>query len=136
MDKKKILVVDDEEKVCQMIKSNLEKTGQYEVATETQGSKALETAVAFRPHLIFMDIMMPDLGGCEAAAAIKKHEKIGKTPIVFVTALAGKKDHEVFGGLVDGAPFIAKPIIAKPAKTKDLVKCIEEQLKPKEDSAS
>ncbi len=135
MSKKKILVVDDEEKFCKMLKANLEKEGPYEVQIETKGAQALAVAKVFQPDLIVMDILMPDLGGCEAAFQIKNDEKLKNVPIIFLTALAKKKDQELFGGIVDGRPFIAKPVIAKPVKTKDLIKFIEENLNKPVDAA-
>jgi len=63
---KKILVVDDEAVLTKMIKMNLERTGNYEVRTENQGSKALQATREFKPDLIFMDVMMPDMSGDEA----------------------------------------------------------------------
>ena len=127
MGKRKILVVDDEEKFCEMLKANLEKEG-YEVRTETKGMQALAAAQAFKPEVVVMDIIMPDLGGCEAAYQIKNDPKLSKAFIIFLTALAKKGEEEVYGGIVDGRPFIAKPVIAKPVKTKDLIKCIEENI--------
>ena len=58
--KKRILVVDDEPAITRMVKLNLERTKKYEVRTENQGSKAIEAARDFEPHLIFLDVMMPD----------------------------------------------------------------------------
>lgn len=128
MAKAKILIVDDEEKFCKMIKSNLEKEG-YEVQIETKGAQAFQAAKTFRPNLIIMDILMPDLGGCEAVDLIRKDEKMKNIPVIFLTALAKKGDQEIYGGIVDGRPFIAKPVLSKPVKTKDLLISIEENLK-------
>jgi len=60
--------VDDEVVLTKMVKLNLERTGNYQVRTENQGSKALQAAQEFQPDLIFMDVMMPDMGGDEAIA--------------------------------------------------------------------
>ena len=135
MSKRKILVVDDEEKFCAMLKANLEKEGQ-EVRTETKGAQALASAQAFRPDVVIMDIFMPDLGGCEAAYQIKNDPKLKNVPIIFLTAIAKKHESEIYGGLVDGRPFIAKPVIGKPVKTKDLIKAIEENLAKSSDPLS
>lgn len=128
MSKKKILIVDDEEKFCKMLKSNLEKNGEYEVQIETKGANALNVVKTFKPHLALMDILMPDLGGCDAAVQIKKEDAFKNLPIIFLTALAKKNTSEVFGGIVDGRPFYAKPVLAKPVKTEELIKAIEENL--------
>lgn len=124
----KILVVDDEEKFCKMVKSNLEKTGRFQVQTETKGANVLAAAKAFKPDLVFMDIMIPDLGGCEAAVQIRKEPGFESLPIVFLTAIASKDTTEVFGGIIDGRPFTAKPVLSKPVKTDKLIKAIDDNL--------
>lgn len=69
---KKILVVDDEVVLTKMVKMNLERTGKYEVRTENSGSKALQAVRDFKPDLIFMDVMMPDMSGDEVIAEIRE----------------------------------------------------------------
>ncbi len=127
-DKKRILIVDDEEKFANMIKKNLEKAGPYDVKVETKGGQALASVKAFKPHLIILDVIMPDKRGPEIAVEIRQDEKLAKIPIVFLTATAQKGQSEMFGGLVGGAPFTIKPAISKPVSTPDLVKCIEDNL--------
>src|SRR2546425_9655292 len=58
---KKILVVDDEVTITRLLKLNLEKTGAYLVREENRGAKAYATAREFKPDLILLDVMMPDL---------------------------------------------------------------------------
>ena len=62
-EKKRILLVDDEPSITRLLKLNLEQTGDYEVATENVSKAALATAEEFRPDLILLDVMMPDLDG-------------------------------------------------------------------------
>jgi DNA-binding response OmpR family regulator len=104
MDRKRILIVDDETNFTQMMKINLEETGAYEVQTESRAVRALATAKAFRPDLILMDIIMPDLSGDIAASQIETDPELKNTPIVFVTAT-----------------FLSKPV-----SVKELIDCIEE----------
>jgi len=126
--KRKIMIVDDEEKFCQMVKKNLEKTNQYEVQYETKGMKALETAKAFMPELMILDVMIPDRRGSDVLGDLKKDEVLKNVPVIFLTSLAKKGSKDLFLGLVDGRPFHANPAIPKPINTKDLVQCIEETL--------
>ncbi len=63
MSKKRILLVDDEESLCRVLKLNLEETGEYEVKTETRGTRALAIARDFKPNLIILDFVMPDIDG-------------------------------------------------------------------------
>lgn len=127
-DKKRILIVDDEEKFANMIKKNLEKAGPYDVRVETKGAQAVASVKAFKPHLIILDVIMPDKRGPEIAVEIRQDDKLAKIPIVFLTATAQKGQSEMFGGLVGGSPFTIKPAISKPVSTPDLVKCIEDNL--------
>ncbi len=127
-DKKRILIVDDEEKFGVMIKKNLEKAGPYEVQVETKAAQAVATVKSFKPHLIILDVLMPDKRGPEIAVEIRQDEKLSKIPIVFLTATAQKGQSELFGGLVGGAPFTIKPALSKPVTTQDLLKCIETHL--------
>ena len=75
MDKKKILIVDDEQDFTNLIKLNLEATGKYEVETENRGMNAFYIAQEVEPDLILLDMIMPDLGGLDAAYQIKSDEK-------------------------------------------------------------
>ena len=128
--KRKILIIDDEKKFCEMVKKNLEATGNFEVQYQVQGKEGLATALSFRPDLAIIDIMFPDIEGYEVAAQIKKHERFKKLPVIFLSAIVKKGQKEIYGGLVDGVPFIAKPLLSKPVNTKDLIQCIETNLQP------
>jgi len=121
MPKKKILVIDDEEDFVQLIKLNLEKTGDYEVMTETKGVEAVNRALEFKPDLIFLDIMMPDLDGTIVMDDIKANKELEDIPVVFLTAIATKTDQfSSKGGTIGG-----QQILAKPVTTKELVECIK-----------
>ena len=85
--KKKILVVDDEASLTRMVKANLERTGKYEVRTENMGSKAIEAAREFKPDLMFLDVMMPDMSGDEVAAALREDSELNDMKYVFLTAI-------------------------------------------------
>ena len=123
-DKKKILAVDDEVQMTKMLKRNLEASSKFEVRTENEGSKALAAAKEFRPDLILLDVMMPDIDGGEVAAEIRQDPDLKETPIIFLTAVVEKKDLEGTGGIIGGNPFLAKPI-----KTEELIAAIEENLR-------
>ena len=111
MEKKKILIVDDEEGLCRLIKLNLEETSQYEVKTETQATAALAVAQAFKPDLIPLDVLMPGMNGPKVARAIQADKSVQQIPIVFLTAAMLKEmKTDALGGGVTGFPLIEKPV--------------------------
>ena len=110
MEKLRILLVDDEVSVTRSLKLYLEENGSFEVRAENAGSRAITAALKFRPHLIFLDIVMPDADGGALAAQIGADPILKGTPIVFLTALVSQK--ETAGGQhqIGGHPFLAKPV--------------------------
>ncbi|HDN85610.1 MAG: response regulator [Candidatus Omnitrophota bacterium] len=120
MEKKKILIVDDEEGFTQMVKLNLEETGKYEVIVENKGKEAIFTAKKFKPDLIFLDIVMPDTDGGEIMQKMHSDEDLKDTPVVFLTALVTEKEVKSQEGIIAGHPFLAKPVT-----TQQLIECIE-----------
>ncbi len=119
MGKKRILLIDDEPSFTRMLKLNLEETGAYEVRVENRGTQGLAAARQFKPDLILLDIVMPDLSGGEVAFEIKNDRTTKDTPIVFLTAAAKKEDEGIIGGC---------NIIAKPVTVEEVIDCIERTL--------
>ncbi len=124
MKKKKILIIDDEEDFCQMIEFNLEDSGKYEVRRETKGKRALAAAKKFKPALIFLDIVMPDIPGDEVAQQLKSDAMTRNIPVVFLTALVSGDEVASQNGVIGGNPFIAKPVFIE-----KLIDCIEKNIK-------
>ena len=110
MDKKRILIVDDEENLAKVFKLLLEKTGKYEVWKETNGSNAFATAKKFKPHLVLLDIMMPDIDGGEVASQLKEDAETKHIPIVFISAAITKEEEGEQGIIKGGYPILAKPV--------------------------
>jgi CheY-like chemotaxis protein len=113
MDKKKILIIDDEEDFTKLVKMNLEGTGEYEVRTENKGKFGLAVAKEFKPDLILLDVMMPGKDGCEVRYELKNEQETKDIPVVFLTAVVSSKDTEKNNGLIGGNLFIAKPVDIK-----------------------
>lgn len=124
MEKKRILIVDDEAGITRALKLYLEGTQAYEVRTENHGRRALAAAREFRPNLVLLDIVMPDMDGATLAAEISADASLKNIPIVFLTALVTNKEVGGQGRSIGGRPFIAKP--ADPEKVVD---CIEKHVK-------
>jgi len=110
--KKKILIVDDEKDFTEMIKWNLEATGQYEVRSESKGAKALAAAREFIPHLILLDIIIPDMDGGAILFQLKNDVATKDIPLVFLTAIVTQPEVNSVGKLISGYPSIAKPVSA------------------------
>ena len=102
MDKKKILVIDDEKDFTKLVKLNLEQTGDYEVMIENEGTSALNTIRQFKPDLILLDIVMPDANGGEIAQEIRLDEGLKSIPVVFLTAIVTKEEVASQGGKMGG----------------------------------
>jgi CheY-like chemotaxis protein len=110
MSQKRILIVDDEESFTRLLKLNLEAGGSYRVRTENRASQALPAAREFRPDLVLLDIMMPEMDGGDVAAVLKADPDLKNVPIVFLTAAVKKDEVKARGGEVGGHPYLAKPV--------------------------
>jgi len=124
MPKRKILVVDNEVEFASMVRLNLEQTDDYVVKIETKGSRAVNTAKEFKPDLIFLDILMPDMEGGNVLREMKKEEELKDIPVVFLTALVDDKEVASENGLIGGQAYLAKPVT-----TAKLLACINKYLR-------
>jgi len=104
----KVLVVDDEESIVELLKYNLEKSG-YEVRTAFDGIKAVEIARKFTPDLVLLDIMMPKMDGVETCRLLRDMPELQKTFIIFLTARS-EEYSEVAAFDVGADDYINKPI--------------------------
>jgi two-component system, OmpR family, alkaline phosphatase synthesis response regulator PhoP len=104
----RILLVDDEDDILELIKYNLEKEG-FDVQTASNGREAVEEAMKFKPDLILMDVMMPEMDGIEACMILRETEEFKHTVIAFLTARG--EDYSQIAGFDSGADdYITKPI--------------------------
>ena len=104
----KILVVDDEQDIVELLQYNLEKAG-YDVRTAFNGKEAIEIAKKFHPNLILMDIMMPKMDGVETSRMLREMPEMKGTYIVFLTARV-EEYSEVAAFDVGADDYIIKPI--------------------------
>jgi len=107
----KILVVEDEEDILELIRYNLEKAN-YRVALAETGEAALEKARAERPDLILLDLMLPGIDGLEVCKTLKNNPHTRQTPIVMVTA-RGEESDTVIGLELGADDYITKPFSPK-----------------------
>lgn len=110
MAKKKILLVDDEVALTRIMRLNLEQTERFEVREENRGSHALRAAREFKPDLIFLDVMMPDMGGDEIAEQLAEDAELRKIKYVFLTAIVTKSETGTGATEISGQTFLAKPV--------------------------
>jgi len=122
-EKKRILVVDDEQDFTGLLKVCLERTERFVVEVENVSTRALETARRFGPHLILLDVVMPEPSGDVLANRFKENPKLKNVPIVFLTALATPDEVHQHAGLIGGLPFLAKPV-----SIPEVINCLDKQL--------
>ena len=107
----KILLADDEPDIIEIISYSLKNAG-YNIYTATNGIEAVEQASKIEPHLIILDVMMPEMDGIEACELIRKNEKIKNTLITFLSARG--EDYSQIAGFNAGADdYLTKPIKPK-----------------------
>jgi two-component system alkaline phosphatase synthesis response regulator PhoP len=104
----KVLVVDDEEDILEILKYNLQKEG-YDVKTATNGMKAVEIAKSYIPDLVVLDIMMPNQDGVETCRQLREIPDLQYSYILFLTARA-EEYSEIAAFDVGADDYIVKPI--------------------------
>lgn len=108
---KKVLIVDDEPDILEIISYNLIKEG-YEIATAKDGLEALEKIASFKPNLVILDIMMPKMDGVEVCKIVRSKPAFNDILIIFLTALSDESSQ--IKGLETGADdYVNKPISPK-----------------------
>jgi len=114
MSKEKILVVDDEEDILELVRYNLSREG-YKVLCAASGEEGLKVACAEMPDLIVLDLMLPGVDGLDVTRRLKGDDYTKKIPIVMLTAKGEESD------IVTGLELGAEDYITKPFSTKVLV---------------
>ncbi|MDR0883085.1 MAG: response regulator transcription factor [Oscillospiraceae bacterium] len=104
----KILVVDDDLNICELLRLYLEKEG-YEIAQANDGESAVETAKEFQPALILLDLMLPKMDGWGVCREVRKTSNV---PIIMLTA-KGETFDKVLGLELGADDYIVKPFDAK-----------------------
>jgi len=121
----KILLVDDEQDILEIVGYNLSQEG-YKIVTASNGKEAIAVAKRELPQLIIMDVMMPEMDGMEACENIRKIPELSNVIITFLTARS--EDYSQVAGFDAGADdYIAKPI--KPKLLVSKVKALLRRLK-------
>ena len=127
-----ILLVDDEPDILEIVGYNLSSEG-YQVTTADNGAEGVKIAKKIRPHLIILDVMMPEMDGIEACEQIRKDPKLDDCIITFLTARG--EDYSQMAGYDAGADdYITKPI--KPKVLVSKVKALLRRYRDEDNSSS
>jgi two-component system alkaline phosphatase synthesis response regulator PhoP len=121
----RLLIVDDEQDILEFLSYNLKKEG-FQVYTTTESKKAIDLAREINPHLILLDIMMPDMDGIETCERIRDTPEIKNCIVAFLTARS--EDYSQIAGFeAGGDDYISKPIRPKllVSRLKALLKRLE-----------
>lgn len=115
---KKILLIDDDQNIMKILEKRFE-AGHFEVEMALNGKQGVEKAQEWKPDLIVLDLIMPDINGAEVCKQLKKDRQTARIPIVILTA-AGIGDAEKIGEEAGALAVVNKPFLS------DLVRIVEE----------
>lgn len=124
MAKQKILAVDDEEDILELLRFNLTKEG-FAVACAASGEEALKSALSHKPDLILLDLLLPGMDGLEVAKRLKSDPSTQDIPVIMVTAKGEEAD------IVTGLEVGAEDYITKPFSRKVLIARVRAVLRRK-----
>jgi len=122
--RRRILMIDDDQALASLVKLGLESSGEYEVLTEHEPMRAVATARQFRPDLILLDLIMPQLDGGDISLDLTHEPSLARVPVIILSALVSSFDR-AGGGIVKQG---GRLMIAKPIRLETLRKCIAEHL--------
>ncbi len=111
---RRILIVEDDPAIAEMLQKMLVRF--YDVRVVNDGGAAIDTAAAFRPDVILLDVNLPNMDGFAIAQGLKGKPELGRVPIIFLTAQDRSLD------VVKGIQVGAKHYITKPFKIDDVIK--------------
>jgi two-component system alkaline phosphatase synthesis response regulator PhoP len=123
MDKKRILIIDDEPDFVRVVQIRLEAAG-YQVLVAFDGMQGVSFAHKEKPDLVILDIMMPAMHGHRVCEALKKSSKTWTIPIIYLTAKGSKEDEELAYKLG------AEHFLTKPYDPQVLLETIKKALEP------
>jgi CheY-like chemotaxis protein len=114
---KKVLVIDDEDGVREIIQISLETAANWQVWTAASGREGCTLALTHCPDAILLDVMMPQMGGIETFEQLQRHEATRQIPTIFLTAKANSPESQQFINLgitgVIPKPFKAQMLVAQ-----------------------
>lgn len=104
---KKILIIDDDKDIVELLTYNLEKTG-FSCTGILEGNNALELAKSIKPDVILLDLMLPGLNGLDILLLLKRNMQLSKTPVIIISALK-QKDRITSSFKLGASEYVIKP---------------------------
>ena len=123
MQRKRVLLIDDEKGFCQLVRTHLELDGKLEVFTASTGKEGVEAARQVKPDLVLLDIMMPGgMDGFDVLKTLKKDKSTVSIPIVMLTVMQDDASK------IEATQLYDEDYITKPVKLKELKGKVEKIL--------
>jgi len=122
---KKIVLIDDDQDLCDLLKMKLEASGRFRVVTSTRSETALTMIKEEQPALSILDINMPRFHGVELAATLAQDEQTAKIPILYLTGMVSPEEVHLLGG---GQTL--STLISKQSTIAELLAAIDSLLQP------
>lgn len=110
MEKNRILIVDDDVHLSQLVAIMLNKTGAYATLVENRSHQALATARKFRPDLVLLDVDMPGVDGGDVARQLRADPTLRDVPLIFFTSLVSPSESNRGMAISGGERFLPKPV--------------------------
>ena len=108
MDHKKVVIVDDDQDYAKILKIFLQRCGIEEVHVEVRGQDVLKLVAEIQPHLVILDVCMPDLSGDEIAERMTHEPKTKDVPVLFLTSIVKPNELHSDARFIGGFPFVSK----------------------------
>ena len=122
---KSVLIVDDQENICNLVKASLENLWPtLKVTTCADSSRAMEKIKSLLPNLVILDVQMPGISGPDIAQEMKESPDTKTIPIIFLTGILTPEEARGRSGNIGGEHFVAKPL-----DFSELVAAIEKYIK-------
>ena len=126
-DELKLLVIDDEQDILNLIRLSLEPAG-FRVLRTTRPEEGLSLALREKPDLLILDIMMPDLDGLELLRRVRRHPRLGRVPAIVVSAKANTADQRRMLQLSQTQEDSIDAFVGKPFSPAELLKVVKQVL--------